>query len=839
MSGTKILCEFALLSAFLFTPVHGTGSGETWIRINQIGYRPSDPKFAVLVSKTPLSPKEFKVVDFLTGESVYISTDFGAFGKYGPFTATFRLDFTPVRKQGKFFIRCGDTESPVFRIGEQVYDGAADFLLKYMRQQRCGFNPFLHDSCHTHDGFTVYGPMPDGTHIDVTGGWHDAADYLQYVTTSANATFNLLLAWRDYPGVFRDLFLANGLSGPNGVPDVLDEARWGLEWLQKMHPAPGIMFNQIADDRDHAGFRLPNQDSVSYGYGLERPVYFCSGHIQGLFGYKNRTTGVASTAGKFSSAFALGAAVYKSIFPEYADRLFDQAVTAYKFGRAGPGACQTAPGRAPYFYEEDNWTDDMELASACLYRITGDSGYFNSGMQFGGLERVSPWMGADSAHHYQWYPFINIGHYELAIQATGGQREFLISCYRQGLKNVFERGTKNPFFIGIPFIWCSNNLVCAMITQGLLYRKLSGDHQFLEMETALRDWLFGCNPWGMSMVVGLPAGGVTAEDPHSSFSYLYNFPVDGGLLDGPVYGSIYSNLRYIHLTKPDEFAAFQSDLAVYHDDVGDYATNEPTMDGTASLVYYLAAMSGPGNLSGNKKWILNEGAVVRGDSGSHSLALIITGDEYADGGTQIRGILAQRKIRASFFFTGKFYRNPANSSLIRSLIEDGHYLGAHSDEHLLYNSWENRDSLLVTRDSFETDLKNNYAEMMKFSIRPGMARYFLPPFEWYNGEIAGWTKDLGLQLINHTGETLSAADYTLPGMGERYRSADDIIKSIRDRAARDPQGLNGFLLLLHIGTHPNRTDKFYQRLPELIGWLESEGYRFKRIDELLRETGGN
>ena len=838
MSAFRKLYESLLLGTLLFISVHGAESGETWIRINQLGYRPSDPKFAVLVSRAALSPEEFQVVDFLTGETVYISTGIRAFGKYGPFTATFRLDFTPVRRQGKFFIRCGEAESPVFRIGGQVYNGAADFLLKYMRQQRCGFNPFLRDSCHTHDGFTVYGPMPDGTYIDVTGGWHDAADYLQYVTTSANATFNLLLAWRDYPDAFRDRFMVNGLPGRNEVADVLDEARWGLEWLLKMHPAPDLMFNQIADDRDHAGFRLPDQDSVSYGHGLERPVYFCSGEIQGLFSYKNRTTGVASTAGKFSSAFALGAAVYQSLIPEFADRLHDKAVTAYEFGMARPGACQTAPGRAPYFYEEDNWTDDMELASACLFRITGDSGYFNAGIKLSDQERFTPWMGADSARHYQWYPFINIGHYELADQAAGAERKFLISCYRQGLRNVFKRGIKNPFFIGVPFIWCSNNLVCALITQGLLYRKLSGDDQFLEMETALRDWLFGCNPWGVSMVVGMPGGGMTARDPHSSFSHLYGFPIDGGLLDGPVYGSIYNKLQYIHLTKADKFAAFQSDLVVYHDDVGDYATNEPTMDGTASLVYYLAAMSEPQRVTGCQKCTSSEGAVVRGDSTIHSLALVFTGDEYADGGSRIREILAQEKIRASFFFTGKFYRAPENESLIRSLIEDGHYLGPHSDRHLLYNAWEYRDSMLVTRDSFETDLKNNYVGMKNFSIEPQEAYYFLPPYEWYNSKIASWTSDLGLQLVNHTGETLSAADYTIPDMGDRYRSADDIMKSILERARRDPQGLNGFLLLMHIGTHPDRTDKFYWRLPELIDWLKSEGYRFRRIDKLLSEKEG-
>jgi hypothetical protein len=61
------------------------------------------------------------------------------------------------------------------------------------------FNPFLKDSCHTHDAYTLYAPIPDSTHIDVVGGWHDASDYLQYSATTANAVYHLLAAYRDFP----------------------------------------------------------------------------------------------------------------------------------------------------------------------------------------------------------------------------------------------------------------------------------------------------------------------------------------------------------------------------------------------------------------------------------------------------------------------------------------------------------------------------------------------------------------------------------------------------------------------------------------------------------------
>ena len=103
------------------------------------------------------------------------------------------------------------------------------------------------------------------------------------------------------------------------------------------------------------------------------------------------------------------------------------------------------------------------------------------------------------------------------------------------------------------------------------------------------DWLFGCNPWGTSMVYGLPAWGDFPIDPHSAFTHIGGYPIDGGLVDGPVNGNIYGHLIGIHLTHDDEYKAFQSSLAVYHDDYGDYSTNEPTMDGTATLIYLLAS----------------------------------------------------------------------------------------------------------------------------------------------------------------------------------------------------------------------------------------------------------
>ncbi len=822
----------------IITSLHAQDKTDMWIRINQLGYSPEAVKVAVLASKKPAGKevKEFQLLDVKTSRTVLGKTIGRDFGKYGPFVSSSRLDFTEFKIPGTYYLQVGNVRSPEFRISDDAYYGTADFALRYMRQQRSGYNPFLKDSCHTKDGYTIYGPMPDKTFINVSGGWHDATDYLQYATTSANATYHLMAAYRDFPKVFSDHHLSNGLEGINGRADVLDEATWGLQWLLKMHPREDWMFDQIADDRDHLGFRLPNKDLADYGYGKGngRPVYFASGTIQGLGKYKNRTTGTASIAGKFASAFALGSRLFAKSDTAFSQMLRNKSISAYRFGLAKPGVAQTAPNRARYFYEEDNWVDDMELGAAAIYQLTDDRSYFDQGLRYSDEEKVTPWLGADTARHYQWYPFHNFGHYELAGKSTPETKARLMGYYKEGIERIWQRAKGNAFYRGVPFIWCSNNLTTSFAIQCYLYRKLSGDQTYRALEQACFDWLFGCNPWGTSMVYGLPAHGDTPVDPHSSFTSLYKYSLDGGLVDGPVYGDIYKSLLGIELHKADDYAEFQSGLAVYHDDSGDYSTNEPTMDGTASLIYLLAARENDALENDKQKVVIdNERAIIRGDLSKKEIALVFTGDQYADGGEVIQKVLQKNKVKAGFFLTGNFYSNPAFKSLINNLEQDGHYLGAHSDKHLLYADWTKRDSLLVTETEFKLDLQSNYERMTQFGIKKTDAPYFLPPYEWYNAAIAQWTKESGLQLINYSPGTRSTADYTYPGMAERYKSSDEIYKSIIKYESEDVNGLNGFILLIHVGTDPRRTDKFYDRLDKLLNELKSKGYAFVRIDKLL------
>lgn len=836
----KRLVSIAILSLAAVQAFAGS-----WIRVNQIGYLPEATKVAVFMSDETAQINGFELVDAFTGEVAFSSSAVRPTGALGRMKTTCRLDFSGLKTNGAYYIKvlssCGETRSETFPVGAGVYDGAADFVLNYMRQQRCGWNPFFKDSCHRKDGIIVGHPDPrkDSTFLDVTGGWHDASDCLQYTTTSANAIYQMMFAYQSNPEAFSDNHLADGTPGRNGIPDIVDEIYWGLKWLDKMNPEPGEMYNQIADDRDHVGMRVPSDDQADYGWGKGgfRPVWYCSGEPQqrGRRGDRNKTTGVASTAGKFASDFALGAEILRPFYPEFAERIGAKAKAAYDAGVAKPGVCQTASVVSPYIYEEDNWVDDMELAAYEMFRRTGDGKYRTEAIEYARREPVTPWMGADSARHYQWYPFMNMGHYRIARNFGGKVSAEFIRNMRSGIQRVYERGKDHPFMFGIPGIWCSNNLTTAMLTQCILYRELTGDTTYQEMEGSLRDWLLGCNPWGVSMIVELPKGGTFPTQPHSFIIKYKMGNTTGGLVDGPVYSTIFGGLLGIHTDGGVNYEEFQPGDLVYHDSTHDYSTNEPTMDGTASLTFPLSYYQREGRELQNKvsgaavlpdRNIYRDGGIIRTDPSVRHIDFVFTAADKADGADRIISTLRKYNIKGGFFFTGEFFE--LYPDVVRRLVAEGHYVGSHSYGHLLYAPWGKRDSLLVTRQEFEEDMFKSYKVLREFGITD--APYFIPPYEHYNATISSWARQLGLQVINYTPGTLTNGDYTTPGMS-RYFSSKEILGKIREYERTDPDGLNGHIMLIHFGTDPSRTDKFYDKLPGLIRELRRKGYSFTPLKD--------
>ncbi|MDE6081614.1 MAG: glycoside hydrolase family 9 protein, partial [Muribaculaceae bacterium] len=204
-----------IFSSLLFSCVGMMHADSSAIRVNQVGYRPSDIKAAVLMLESP-ADAQVTVVNVATGAKVSPDSVV-AVTPWDPMAECSRIYFSSLTEPGKYrIVTDNGVESPVFTIADDVFAGLQEMPLHYMRQQRCGYNPCLDSYCHQHDGLLVLSGKDDGKHVDVTGGWHDASDYLQYLTTSANAVFQMLFAYQENPSVWGDEYDAAGKKGSNG-----------------------------------------------------------------------------------------------------------------------------------------------------------------------------------------------------------------------------------------------------------------------------------------------------------------------------------------------------------------------------------------------------------------------------------------------------------------------------------------------------------------------------------------------------------------------------------------------------------------------------------------------
>ena len=180
-------------------------------------------------------------------------------------------------------------------------------------------------------------------------------------------------------------------------------------------------------------------------------------------------------------------------------------------GRARQGVQQGNSYSAPYRYAETTWADDMEWGAAELFRATGERRYLDEARRYAVLAGAESWMGKEQTGHYQYYPFMNAGHFRLwqSLDANAPEdrklRETLVGYYRDGIERCVRAGQHNPYRIGVPFIWCSDNLTVALVTQCVLYEWMTGDRAYREFTAKQRDWLAGRNPWGFSLFLGIGA----------------------------------------------------------------------------------------------------------------------------------------------------------------------------------------------------------------------------------------------------------------------------------------------------------------------------------------------
>jgi peptidoglycan/xylan/chitin deacetylase (PgdA/CDA1 family) len=227
----------------------------------------------------------------------------------------------------------------------------------------------------------------------------------------------------------------------------------------------------------------------------------------------------------------------------------------------------------------------------------------------------------------------------------------------------------------------------------------------------------------------------------------------------------------------------------------------------------------------------DHGGIVRGDRSEKKIALIFTGGDFGDGAQHVLDTLRRLNLKAGIFITGDFLRKPEYVPFLKRAVAEGHYVGPHSDKHLLYASWEDREKTLVTEEAFKQDLRKNIEDLKVMGALKGQHVFFIPPFEWYNNDQPRWAAEMGVTMFNFSPGSGSNRDY-LPESDKRFVSSQKVYDDILAYEQKDPAGLNGYVLLLHIGA--DRTDKMYLLLEPLVKELRSRGYTFIRIDEMLR-----
>lgn len=211
---------------------------------------------------------------------------------------------------------------------------------------------------------------------------------------------------------------------------------------------------------------------------------------------------------------------------------------------------------------------------------------------------------------------------------------------------------------------------------------------------------------------------------------------------------------------------------------------------------------------------------------------MFTGHDLSEGTAEVLASLKHNGVKGSFFLTGDYLRTPGFKPYVRQMLSDGHWISGHSDKHILMSDWGSRDVLLVKRDSFVADLKANLKALEGAGVKREQLSYYIPSYEWYNSETVDWAKAVGLNSVNYTPGIRTAADYTYPEMGERYLSSTAILDNLWSYEAR--YGLNGFLILIHMGTDGRRKDKLYHHLDDIISILKGKGYQLVDVPDLLK-----
>ncbi len=530
------------------------------IRLNQVGYLPDAAKTAVFAD---LEAESFAVVNAASGE-VVLESSLSAPCENAYAGETDRVaDFSALTEPGVYKLLGSDgTESPVFTVGEQVYDELLREALRMLYLQRCGTaldaehaGIYAHPVCHSELAL-VYGT---DQRIDVSGGWHDAGDYGRYVVPGAKAAADLLLSCELQPALLDDVGISE--SG-DGVDDRLQEARYELDWLLKMQAESGGVYHKVTC-RSFPGFVKPQEETDE--------LVVCP---------------ISNTAtADFAAVLALGARLFSaSGSPELA-----AAAASYLQAAERAWAYLEEHPDEPGFtnpvdvvtgeYSDGKAADECFWAAAELARTTGKSEYTKAASRLLSVGKVTAELGWMEMGGYGLYALLA----DPQLAADDTLRIRAAALLRGAVQNAAAVIASHPYAVNRTdsYEWGSNMGVANDGVVLLLGASLLGD-EILRADAARQlDYLLGENATGYCFVSGF--GTKSPEHPHHRPSAAFGAAVPGMLAGGP------------DNALEDPFAvnvlADRAPAKCYADSDQSYSTNEVCIYWNSPLILLLCGLT--------------------------------------------------------------------------------------------------------------------------------------------------------------------------------------------------------------------------------------------------------
>lgn len=411
-------------------------------------------------------------------------------------------------------------------------------LLSFIKAQRCGFEQTHKErrKCHLNDSKVIIKPFAKNKidtifeKSDLIGGWHDAGDYIKFLTTAAYSVYILSLA-------VELTYEKNSKLYPQFYRQLLEEIEYGTRWLSKLNYKDQELIAQIQDEKDHNyGFRKPELDT------LVRPAIINTS--------KN-------LIGIYSAALAAASRVL-----EKDKRFGDLSLKAIKLSRHFFSLYDNYPDNSfpySYAYYDTNYVSKLSLAAIELFETTGDTLYLIKALEF--AKRIDP---------DYWHSWGNIN----------GIVFFKLTKYDSAYLNRLEKNilyfneTSNRKIFGeaIDFAWGTNLVLSGAALQSLLWKTITckSDYELLAWRQA--NFLLGFNYWRNCFIKGY--GKKNSHNLHSQLNLISNEITYGAVAAGPSNISAYHgwSINYL-VTSADDL----SNYGVYFDVQEDFISNEPSI----------------------------------------------------------------------------------------------------------------------------------------------------------------------------------------------------------------------------------------------------------------------